>query len=77
MTKTSITIPDDIYKQAKAETDNFSALVAVALEEYIRTKQIKKAEKSFGKWQKRDKASIDIVSALRDQERRIDTGRSR
>jgi len=77
MTKTSITIPDDIYKQAKAETDNFSALVAMALEGYMRTKQIEKAKASFGKWQERNKPSVEIVNALRVEERRNDARHSR
>lgn len=70
MTKTSITIPDDIYKQAREVTDNFSALVTEALKEYMKTKYIEKAKASFGKWQERDKASVDIVNELRKEERR-------
>jgi post-segregation antitoxin (ccd killing protein) len=76
MTKTSITIPDDIYQQAKVATDNFSALVAVALERYLRINQIEKAKASFGKWQGRGDASVKIVNALRAEEGRNNAGHS-
>jgi predicted CopG family antitoxin len=70
MIKTSISIPDDIYTEAKRVTDNFSLLVSEALKEYLRKKNIKKAISSFGKWQKRDKDSIEIVNELRKEESR-------
>ena len=65
MIKTSISIPDDIYEKAKKTTDNFSLLVSEALKEYFRKKNINKAVSSFGKWQKRDKDSVEIVNELR------------
>jgi len=65
MIKTSISIPDDIYEKAKKTTDNFSLLVSEALKEYLRKKNINKAVSSFGKWQKRDKDSVEIVNELR------------
>ena len=70
MIKTSISIPDDIYTEAKKATDNFSLLVSDALKEYLRKKNIKKAISSFGKWQKRDKDSVKIVNELRKEESR-------
>ncbi len=70
MVKTSITIPDDIYREAKKISDNFSLLVSEAIKEYLRMKKIEKAKTSFGKWGKRDKASIEIVKDLRKEEDR-------
>lgn len=70
MIKTSISIPDDIYEKAKKATDNFSLLVSEALKEYLRKKNINKAVSSFGKWQKRDKDSVEIVNELRKEESR-------
>ncbi|MBA4349314.1 MAG: hypothetical protein C0415_04920 [Thermodesulfovibrio sp.] len=70
MVKTSITIPDDVYKEAKKQSNNFSLLVSEALKEYLRMKTVEKAKASFGKWEKRDKASIDIVKELRKEEGR-------
>lgn len=68
--KTSVTIPDDIYKEAKKQTDNFSLLVSEALKEFLRMKKVEKAKSSFGKWTKRGKPSINIVKELRKEESR-------
>jgi post-segregation antitoxin (ccd killing protein) len=77
MAKTSVTIPDDILEQAKELSDNFSALVTEAVSDLIRKKKIEKAQKSFGKWAKRDKDSVDIVNELRSEDGRTYARRSR
>jgi post-segregation antitoxin (ccd killing protein) len=77
MAKTSVTIPDDIFEQAKELSDNFSALVTEAVSDLIRKKKIEKAQKSFGKWAKRDKDSVDIVNELRSEDGRTYARRSR
>ena len=75
--KTSINIPDDIFDEAKKLSDNFSAVVAEALKEYLRRKKVEKAAASFGKWSKRDKNSAEIVSDMRKEESRRYADRSR
>lgn len=70
MVKTSVTIPDDLYREAKKLSDNFSLLVAEAIREYLRMKKVEKAKASFGTWEKRDETSIEIVKALRKEEGR-------
>jgi post-segregation antitoxin (ccd killing protein) len=77
MAKTSVTIPDDILEQAKELSDNFSALVTEAVSDLIRKKKIEKAQKSFGKWAKRGKDSVDIVNELRSEDGRTYARRSR
>ncbi len=77
MAKRSITIPDEIFEQAKELSDNFSALVTEAVSDLIRKKKIERAQKSFGKWAKRDKDSVDIVNELRSEEARTYARRSR
>ena len=77
LVKTSITIPDEILKQAKNMSGNFSALVVKALEEYFRKEKINKAMRSFGKWDKRDKSSIDTVNEIRKDEGRDYAKRNR
>ncbi len=77
MAKTSVTIPDEIFEQAKELSDNFSALVTEAITDLIRKKRVEKAQKSFGKWAKRDKNSVDIVNEMRSEERRTYARRSR
>jgi len=70
MVKTSVTIPDDVYREAKKRSGNFSLLVSEALKEYLRMKKVEKAKASFGKWEKRDKTSVEIVKELRKEESR-------
>ncbi len=77
MAKTSITIPDDIFEEAKEFSDNFSALVTEAIKDYIRKKKVEKALKSFGQWSDRDEASVTIVNDLRSEEKRTYAKRSR
>ena len=76
MVKTSVTIPDDVYKEAKRQSENFSLLVSKALKEYLRMKKVDRAMASFGKWGKRDKASIDIVKEIRKEDGRRYANRS-
>lgn len=70
LVKTSVTIPDDLFKEAKRLSDNFSSLVAEALKEYLRKRKIQKAKKSFGTWEDRGKDSINIVNELRSEKDR-------
>jgi post-segregation antitoxin (ccd killing protein) len=70
LTKTSITVPDDLLKEAKAASSNFSALVTEALQEYLRRRNVRKAMASFGSWKDRDEPSVEIVNRMRSQEGR-------
>ncbi|MBI4683901.1 MAG: type II toxin-antitoxin system CcdA family antitoxin [Nitrospirae bacterium] len=76
MVKTSVTISDDVYKEAKRQSENFSLLVSKALKEYLRMKKVDKARASFGRWGKRGKASVDIVKEIRKEEGRRYADRS-
>jgi predicted CopG family antitoxin len=77
LVKTSISIPEDIMAEAKEMTDNFSSLVSDALREYLRKKNVEKAVASFGKWQEREKASVDIVKEIRKDKGRKYADRNR
>ncbi len=70
LVKTSITIPDEIFNQAKNISKNFSAFVVEALNDYLKKEKIRKAMSSFGKWEERDNSSIEIVNKLRKEESR-------
>lgn len=71
LVKTSVTIPDNIYKKAKEVSANFSEVVTIALEEYIRKIKINKAIASFGKWNNIEKNnSVEIVNEMRKEEGR-------
>ena len=76
MAKTSVTIPDDIFEEAKEFSDNFSALVTEAIKDYIRKKKVEKALNSFGQWSDRDKDSVTIVNDLRSEDKRTYAKRS-
>lgn len=65
LVKTSVTVPDEIYKIAKKESRNFSSVVTEALKEYLTKRKMKKAIASFGKWEKRSQKSVDIVREMR------------
>ncbi|MBI5741994.1 MAG: type II toxin-antitoxin system CcdA family antitoxin [Nitrospirae bacterium] len=75
--KTSVNIPDDIYNEARKLSDNFSSVVAEALTEYLRRKKVEKAMSSFGKWEKRDKSSAEIVKDMRKEDKRRYADRNR
>ena len=77
MVKTSVTIPDDIFEEAKEFSDNFSALVTEAIKDYIRKKKVEKALNSFGQWGDRDEDSVTIVNDLRSENKRTYAKRSR
>ncbi len=76
MAKTSVTIPDDIFEEAKEFSDNFSALVTEAIKDYIRKKKVEKALKSFGQWSNRNKDSVTILNDLRSEDKRSYAKRS-
>lgn len=67
LTKTSITIPDDLLKEAKAMSKNFSGLVAEALTEYLRQRRVQKAMESFGGWKEHEESGVDTVNRLRSE----------
>lgn len=71
MLRASITLPDELLKEAKAVSrNNLSALVAEALQKYLQDLKTKKALNSFGSWQDRGKDSVDLVNESRGDEGR-------
>jgi post-segregation antitoxin (ccd killing protein) len=70
LTKTSITLPDDLLQEARAISKNVSSLIADALREYLHQRKVQKALESFGSWKGRDGESIDAVNSLRQEEGR-------
>lgn len=76
LTKTSISIPDDLLKEAKAISKNFSGLVAEALTEYLRQRKVQKAMESFGAWEDHKETGTDTVNRLRSEGVRDYAGRA-
>jgi post-segregation antitoxin (ccd killing protein) len=67
LTKTSITIPDDLLKEARALSNNFSGLVAEALTEYLRQRRVQKAMDSFGSWKGHEESGVETANRLRSE----------
>jgi post-segregation antitoxin (ccd killing protein) len=68
--KTSITIPEEVYKGVKKISKNFSAVATEALKDYLKKEKVQKAIASFGSWERRPKKSVDFVNAMRNEEGR-------
>ena len=76
LTKTSITIPDELLHEARLFSKNLSSLVAEALTEYLQQRKVQKAMESFGAWQEHDETGIDTVNRLRSEGGRDYAGRA-
>jgi hypothetical protein len=63
--KTSVQIPDEVYRQTKLLSDNFSSVANQALIDFLKKSKTSKALKAFGFWEARDKDSVDLVNDLR------------
>ena len=74
--KKSITISNDLLKEAQGVSENFSALVAEALRAYLKQRKIQKAMESFGSWEDRKKKSVDLVNEMRAEKGRNYAGRT-
>jgi post-segregation antitoxin (ccd killing protein) len=70
LVKTSITIPEEVYKGVKKVSKNFSAAATEALIDFLKKERMQKATASFGGWEKRPKKSVEIVNQLRSEEGR-------
>lgn len=76
LTKTSITIPDELLQEARTVSKNFSGLVAEALTEYLRQRRTLKAMESFGAWEKGEEDGVETVNRLRSEGGRDYAGRT-
>lgn len=69
--KKTISIDEEVAKEAGTYSSNFSAVVETALIEYIQRQRAQKAIDSFGKWGDRgQKSSADLVKDLRSRDDR-------
>ena len=63
--KTSVQIPDEVYKQTKLVSENFSSVVTLALKDYLKKSKTEKALQSFGSWESREMDSVELINKLR------------
>ncbi|TAK78474.1 MAG: hypothetical protein EPO11_01210 [Gammaproteobacteria bacterium] len=65
--KKTISVSEELVKEANEIASNFSAVVEAALIEYLHHYRLQKAKESFGKWQERKDTSVDLVNKLRQE----------
>lgn len=68
--KKTISLPEELFEEARGLSGNFSGLVEIALREYLHRSRVAKALESFGQWQPRKEDSAAIVNDLRKEESR-------
>jgi len=68
--KKTISLSEELVREANTINSNFSAVVEEALVVYLQQNRLKKAIQSFGKWEKRKESSVDIVNTLRLEDER-------
>ncbi|RLC69956.1 MAG: hypothetical protein DRI52_07950 [Chloroflexi bacterium] len=69
--KVTVSIPEEIYNEAKRTNRKLSHLVSEALEEYLRRERIRKARCSFGAWKGVEGESTQLVRKLRERDERL------
>lgn len=68
--KKTVSINEEVVKEASTIAPNFSAVVEAALVAYIQHYRTQKAIQSFGKWKEREENSASIVQSLRREDER-------
>lgn len=69
--KKTISISKNLIEEISQFESNFSAVVEVALTEYLHKVRIKKGLESFGKWKERSTDSVTLVNQLREEKSRL------
>lgn len=68
--KKTVSISEELVKEVGHIAPNFSEFVEAALVAYLHQYRLQKAVDSFGKWQKRENTSVDLVNQLRRENKR-------
>ena len=63
--KKTVSIDEEVVREASKLNSNFSELVETALIEYMQHHRMEKAIQSFGKWSKSKERATDFVKKLR------------
>ena len=74
--KKTVSISEELVKEANTIAANFSSVVETALVHYLHDYRVQRAIDSFGKWEKRAESSVDIVNQLREESGRNYANRS-
>jgi metal-responsive CopG/Arc/MetJ family transcriptional regulator len=73
--KKTISLPDELYKEAEGISDNFSEIVKEALSEYIKRKKIEKALLTAGTLKNLKETGTEYVDKMRKEDLSIEEER--
>ena len=66
--KKTISLPEELYKEAENLSHNFSEIVKEALSEYIKKKKIEKALSTAGAFKDMKETGIEYVDRIRNED---------
>jgi metal-responsive CopG/Arc/MetJ family transcriptional regulator len=66
--KKTISLPEDLYNEAKSISNNFSELIKEALKEYIQRKKIEKTLSTAGVLKDLKETGIEYMDKLREED---------
>jgi len=66
--KKTISLPEELYKEAENISHNFSEIVKEALSEYIKKKKIEKAISTAGEFKGLKETGIEYVDKMRKED---------
>lgn len=69
--KVTVSIPQELYEEAKKTKRKLSHLVSEALREYFKRERIRRAKNSFGAWKDFEGESTQFVRMLRESDERL------
>mgnify|MGYP000731116786 FL=1 len=69
--KVTVSIPQELYEEAKKTKRKLSHLVSEALREYLKRERIRRAKSSFGAWKGFEGESTQFVRMLRESDERL------
>ncbi len=66
--KKTISLPEELYKEAENLSNNFSEIVKEALSEYIKKKKIEKTLSTAGAFKDMKETGIEYVDKIRNED---------
>ena len=68
LVKKTVSLPEELYREAKSISDNFSEIVKEALSEYIKRKKIEKVLSTTGALKELKGTGIEYVDRMRKED---------
>ncbi len=73
--KKTISLPEELYKEAENLSQNFSEIFKEALSEYIKKKKIEKALSTAGAFKDMKETGIEYVDRIRNEDTSLEEER--